>query len=190
MPAAHTHNINVMVFENKIKPDELTLKAVLEKLKARMVVDGGPTAMTKHVHCEETFSATPKLETCRLTVVLRVLLKLECLFFDVSNAFGWAAREKPMALHYPRGMDQFDRKTGERLYMALWLNTYGTPDGEKIWQGQCNKFIKEHFNKGPWTVQKCFMDQRRINACSTSTTRLMKRLTRRSGQKRSSAAVA
>ena len=57
MPAAHTH----MVFENKIKPDEVTLRAVLEKLKARMVVDGGPTVMTKHVHYEETFSATPKL---------------------------------------------------------------------------------------------------------------------------------
>ena len=99
-----------MVFENKVKPDELTLRAVLEKLKARMVVDGGPTVMTKHVHYEETFSATPKLETCRLTVVLRVLLKLESLCFDVSNAFRWAARvtrEKPMALcaivYYWRG---------------------------------------------------------------------------------------
>ena len=157
MPAARTH----MVFENKIKPDELTLRAVLEKLKTRMIMDGGPTVMTKHVHYEETFSATPKLETCRLTVVLHVLLKLESLCFDVSNAFGWAVRERPMALHYsyPRGMDQFDRKTGERLYMALWLNTYGTPDGGNIWQGERNKSIKKHFNKGPWTFQKCFMDQ-------------------------------
>ena len=155
MPAAHTH----MVFDNKIKPDPETLRAVLEKLKARMVVDGGPTVMTKHVHYEETFSATPKLETCRLTVVLRVLLKLESLCFDVSNAFGWAKRDKPMALHYPRGMDQYDRETGERLYMALWLNTYGTPDGGNIWQAERNNFVLEHFNKGRWTVKRCFMDQ-------------------------------
>ena len=155
MPAAHTH----MVFDNKIKPDPETLRAVLEKLKARMVVDGGPTVMTKHVHYEDTFSATPKLETCRLTVVLRVLLKLESLCFDVSNAFGWAKRDKPMALHYPRGMDQYDRETGERLYMALWLNTYGTPDGGNIWQAERNNFVLEHFNKGRWTVKRCFMDQ-------------------------------
>ena len=115
MPAAHTH----MVFDNK--PDAATLRAVLEKVKARMVVDGGPTVMTKHVHYEETFSAAPKLETCRLTVVLRVLLKLESLCFDVSNAFGWAKRDKPMALYYPRGMDQYNRETGERVKLRVWL---------------------------------------------------------------------
>ena len=64
---------------------------MLEKLKALMVVDDGPTVMTKHVHYEETFSAMPKLGTCRLTVILCVLLKLESLCFDVLNAFGWAA---------------------------------------------------------------------------------------------------
>ena len=64
-----------------------------------------------------------------------------------------------MALHYPRGMDQYNRATGEQLYMALWLNTYGTPDGGNIWQGERNKFTKDHFNTGRWTVKKCFMDQ-------------------------------
>ena len=50
---------------------------------------------------------------------------------------------------------------GERLYMApaLWLNTYGTPDGGNIWQAERNAFVMEHFNKGCWTVKRCFMDQ-------------------------------
>ena len=138
MPAAHTHR----VLYNKINPDPETLRAVLERLKARMVVQGRPTVMTKHVHYEETFSATPKLEMCRLAGVLRVLLKLESLCFDVSNAFGWAKRGKPMALHYPRGMDQYDRESGERLYMALWLNAYGTPDFASIWQAERTKCIR------------------------------------------------
>ena len=70
-----------------------------------------------------------------------------------------AKRDKPMALHYPRGMDQFDPVTGERLYMALWLNTYGTPDGGNIWQGERNTFILKRFNVHPWTYKACLMDQ-------------------------------
>ena len=155
MAPAHTH----MVFDNKIKPDAVTNQATLDKLKSRMVVDGSQGVMKKGVHYEDTFSATPKLETCRLTVVLKVLLKLCDLCFDVSNAFGWAKRDKPMALHYPRGMDQYDPVTGERLYMALWLNTYGTPDGGNIWQGERDTFILKRFNIHPWTCKACLMDQ-------------------------------
>ena len=114
-----------------------------------MVVDGSQGVMKKGVHYEDTFSATPKLETCRLTVVLKVLLTLFDLCFDVSNAFGWTKRDKPMALHYPRGVDQFDPVTSERLYTALWLNTYGTPDGGNIWQGERNTFILKRFNVYP-----------------------------------------
>ena len=43
MPAAHTR----MVFDNKIKPGAVTLKATVEKLKSRMVVDGGPSTVLR-----------------------------------------------------------------------------------------------------------------------------------------------
>ena len=43
--------------------------------------------------------------------------------------------------------------------MALWLNTYGTPDGGNIWQGERNTFILKRFNVYPWMCKACLMDQ-------------------------------
>ena len=118
MAPAHTH----MVFDNKIKPDAITNQATLDKLQSMMAVDGSQGVMKECVHYEETFSATPKLETCRLTVVLKVLLKLFDLCFDVSNAFGWAKRDKPMALHYPRG------------YLGVWINSIRSRVKDYTWR--------------------------------------------------------
>ena len=71
MALAHT----CMVFDNNIKPDAITNQATLDKLKSRMAVDGSHGVVKKGVHHDDTFSATPKLETCRLMVVLKVLLQ-------------------------------------------------------------------------------------------------------------------
>ena len=93
----------------------------MDKRKARMVVDGNPMSMQKGVHYDESFSATPKIETCRLMVVLRVLRRLASRCFDVSNAYAWAGRGKMIALRYPRGMEQY--RDGEEVYMCLEKNT-------------------------------------------------------------------
>ena len=154
MPAAHTH----VVFDNKIKPDAVTLKATLEKLKSRMVVDGGPRddqtrALRRDFQCDAKVGnvqadSNPTGTTQAGKPMLRCL---ECFWMGCAGEADGAT--------LPAWYDQFDRVTGQRLYMALWLNTFGTPDGGNIWQGERNKFIKKHFNKGPWTVKKCFMDQ-------------------------------
>ena len=77
-------------------------------------------SMQKGVHYDESFSATPKIETCRLMVVLRVLLRLASRCFDVSHAYAWAGRSKMIALRYPRVMDQY--RDGEEVYMSrFWV---------------------------------------------------------------------
>jgi hypothetical protein len=152
-PPVHTQ----AVFDNKVKPDAAGV-AELDKRKSRLVVDGNPTAMQKGVHYDESFSATPKLETCRLLVCIRVLLQLEGLCFDVSNAYAWAKISKPLALRYPRGMQQFG-PDGEERFMALWKNTYGLPDGGYNWAEERNSFMMSEFNKTGWSIHQSLMDQ-------------------------------
>ena len=111
-----------LVYHNKISSDARGLPQ-LDKRKARMVVDGNPMSMQKGVHYDESFSATPKIETCRLMVVLRVLLRLASRCFDVSNTHAWAGRGKMIALRYHRGMEQY--RDGEEVYMCLQNKTTG-----------------------------------------------------------------
>ena len=60
-----------LVYDNKISPDARRFPQ-LDTRKARMVFDGNPMSMQKGVLYDESFSATPKIETCRLMVVLVV----------------------------------------------------------------------------------------------------------------------
>ena len=150
------HNNTHLVYDNKISPDARGLPQ-LDKRKARMVVDGNPMSMQKGVHYAESFSATPKIETCRLMVVLRVLLRLAPRWFDASNAYAWAGRSKMIALRYPRGTEQY--RDGKEVYMRLQKNTYGTPDGGFLWAEERTTMLFKHFSKQPWTITRCLRDQ-------------------------------
>ena len=99
-----------MVFDNKLARDDLSKLVFLDKEKARMVIDGRKQFFVKGLHYQEGYSPTPKHETVRLICALRILLGLMGRSFDVSNAYCQATRAVPIALEYPRGMEQFNEK--------------------------------------------------------------------------------
>ena len=60
------------------------------KKKPRIAVKGHPGNMTKGVHFNETFAATPKENSSGMLCGLAVLLNLTRLCFDITKAYCWA----------------------------------------------------------------------------------------------------
>ena len=148
-----------MVFENKLKRDEASQTVELDKAKARMVIDGRKKFFVKGIHYEDGYSPTPKHETCRMVCAIRILLGLKGKSFDVSNAYCQATRATPIALEYPRGMEQYNDK-GEKLFQILWRNHYGTPDGSPNWDVEKDEKYEARFSRPEegWSMHKCVLD--------------------------------
>ena len=59
------------------------------KKKTKIAVKGHPGNMTKGIHFNETFAATPKENSSRVLCGLVVLLNLTRLCFDITKAYCW-----------------------------------------------------------------------------------------------------
>ena len=101
----------------------------LSKRKARIPVQGHPGNMTKGVHYNETFSATPKENSSRIMCALVVLLNLKRLSFDITKAYCWADLPpgELIALKYPSAFQEYDPITQEPLFIVMRKNLYGHP---------------------------------------------------------------
>ena len=68
-----------------------------------------------------------------------------------------------IALHYPRGMLQYN-DAGEELYMCLHKNTYGKPDGANLWHKERDSFWLQHFDESRgglsgWSCKRLVKEQ-------------------------------
>ena len=91
----------------------------IEKHKTRMAIKGHKGNMQKGKHFDKTFAATPRENTARLLCALVVLLNLFRGAFDIVKAYCWADRpaHQLLALKFPDGFQEYDKITGEELYI-------------------------------------------------------------------------
>lgn len=154
-----------------MKDGRVTTDVTFDKKKARMVAVGNKQNMTQGVHYHETFAATPSTEESNLLSILVVILQLYRRAFDIKNAFCWAKQPIKLALDYPFGMPQYN-KLGEKLYMALLKNTYGKPDGSRLFEEERNGVWMKELNKDgftcviPWKARSMFYITLDIAKCT------------------------
>ena len=150
----------LMVFENKFSDGKISAEEAAAK--ARMCVEGTKRNMTKGVHFDSVYAATPGHDSIMLFNAVVVYLRLQRRCFDVGNAYAWASQETKLALMYPRGMDQRNA-LGQRLYMCLHRNTYGKPDGANLWYKERDGFWLSYFNDAEvnpgWQCRQLVMEQ-------------------------------
>jgi site-specific DNA-cytosine methylase len=142
-------------FDNKYDQE-----GVLAKRKTRIAVKGHPGNMTKGIHYEETFSATPRESTAKILCALAVLFNLQRKCFDITKAYCWAdlPPDKLIAVEYPPGFVETHPATGEKLYIVMRKNLYGHPAAGRIFGKARDKAVMEHFNKNGWSCKRTRMD--------------------------------
>ena len=86
------------------------------------------------------------------------MLELYRRAFDIKNAFCWADQPIKLALDYPYGMPQYN-SAGEKTYMALLKNTYGKPDGSKLFEDERNGVWLHELNKYGFTIVLPFKER-------------------------------
>ena len=130
------------------------------KKKTRIAVKGHPGNMTKGIHFNETYAATPKENSSRVLCALVVLMNLTRLCFDITKAYCWANLPpgELIALRYPDGYQQYDPDTNEELYIIMRKNLYGHPSAGRTFAQQRDAAIMEKFNNNGWSCRKCKMD--------------------------------
>jgi hypothetical protein len=85
--------------------------------------------MTKGVHYNETFSATPKEGSTRIMSALVVLLNLKRLSFDITKAYCWADLPpgELIALKYPSAFEEYDPITTDNCLTRIVSNYKNCP---------------------------------------------------------------
>ena len=133
---------------------------VLEKLKTRICIAGHKGNVTKGIHYNDVFSASPVQFTERLLQAMRVNLHLENLTWDVKQAYTWAPLPpgERIAVVYPDGFKKRDERTGEELFLVLEKNLYGMPNAARGWSKHRDAFIMKAFNEGKWHCEQSVMD--------------------------------
>ena len=139
----------------------VTTDVSFDKRKARVVAVGSKRNMQQGIHFFDTFAATPRTETANVMSALIVMMKLYRKAFDIKNAFNWAKQKIKLALDYPYDMPQYAVVNGrrERLYMALHKNTYGKPDGSRLFEEERNGVWLEKLNEDGFTCVLPFCDK-------------------------------
>ena len=130
------------------------------KKKTRIAIQGHPGNMQKGVHYHETFSATPREGTARILCALVCKLNLTRAAFDITKAYCWADLPpgELIALYYPEGFKEFDKVTGEELFMVLRKNLYGHPAAGRTFGKQRDTALLDKFNCLGWSCKRTRMD--------------------------------
>jgi hypothetical protein len=149
----------LVLYEAKYDPEGNFTKA-----KCRICVRGHRYACRPGIHFHQTFAAAPKDASVRLLQAL-MCGKVDMFrnAFDISQAFPQTKLkpEEMIILEYPRGMDElFDN--GEKKYILLVMNLYGSPAANRYFCLARDKWIMEHFNNKKimpgWTVKQMRYD--------------------------------
>jgi len=88
------------------------------------------------------------------------LLNLTRAAFDITKAYCWADLPpgELIALKYPEGWKEFDKTTGEELFIVLRKNLYGHPAAGRTFGKQRDKALLEKFNEKGWNCSRTRMD--------------------------------
>ena len=125
----------------------------LKKFKCRICAQGHSGNVTKGVHFFNTFAAAPNCATTRLMHAISTTLKLIVINYDIKTAYLWGDMEEdekvPVSL--PKGMQEYDEKTGEPLYYLLEKPVYGMPFSSRRWSRTRDAWILEEFNCNGFT---------------------------------------
>ena len=116
--------------------------------------------MTKGIHFNEMYAATPKENSSRVLCALVVLMNLIRLCFDITKAYCWANLPpgELIALRYPDGYQQYDPDTNEESHIIMRKNLYGHPFAGRTFAQQRDAAIMEKFNDNGWSCKKTRMD--------------------------------
>ena len=116
--------------------------------------------MTKGLHYNETFSATPKESSSRIMCALVVLLNLKRLGLDITKAFFWADLPpgELIALKCPSVFQEYDPITQEPLFTVMRRNLYGHPSAGRTFGKARDAAILKKFNEGEVLCERCRMD--------------------------------
>ena len=135
----------------------------IAKRKVRMTIAGHPGAVTKGIHYQETYSATPVQHTNRLLQAIMVLNRWKRLTLDVRQAFLNADLEegRKFAVRYPSGLRRYDNQ-GREMHMILLKNCYGLPQASRSWSQHRDEELLKVFNVSEsgvkWKIHKCLKD--------------------------------
>ena len=135
----------------------------IAKRKVRMTIAGHPGAVTKGIHYQETYSATPVQHTNRLLQAIMVLNRWKRLTLDVRQAFLNADLEegRKFAVRYPSGLRRYDNQ-GREMHMILLKNCYGLPQASRSWSRHRDEELLKIFSSNKsnlkWTISKCLKD--------------------------------
>ena len=138
---------------------------VFQKCKTRICIAGHKGNMTKGIHYDEVFAASPVQHTERILQAMSVNLHLHNLTWDISQAYTWAPLQpgERIAIVYPEGFKRYHEVTGEELFLLLERNLYGAPSAGRGWSIHRNDFIMKRFNQTDsngvrWSCHKSVMD--------------------------------
>ena len=167
---SHLDDLRKMGYTHKPVPQLVLYEAKYDpegnftKAKCRICVRGHRYACRPGIHFHQTFAAAPKDASVRLLQAL-MCGKVDMFrnAFDISQAFPQTKLkpEEMIILEYPRGMDElFDN--GEKKYILLVMNLYGSPAANRYFCLARDKWIMEHFNNKKimpgWTVKQMRYD--------------------------------
>ena len=137
-----------------------TKNNIFERCKVRCCLAGHKGNMTKGIHYDQTFAASPNQHSMRLLQALLVKHKWFRKSWDIKQAYLHAGLDpsKYVSVKYPAGFEQyqrnkqgevvFDDRTGKPipLYAIVVRNIYGHPAASRGWNKHRDKFILKHFN--------------------------------------------
>ena len=149
----------LILYEAKYDPEGNFTKA-----KCRICIRGHRYACRPGIHFHQTFAAAPKDATVRLIQALMCgKVDMYRNAFDISQAFPQTPLkpEEMIILEYPRGMEEnFDN--GEKKFILLVMNLYGSPAANRYFCLARDKWIMEHFNNTRlmpgWSVKQMRYD--------------------------------
>lgn len=155
--ALERHGITTRAVPTRMISDAKYRDGIFEKAKGRCVIQG--FRMSPGIHYDpNTFTPSPNQFTSKALCSIAAGNNFEIASWDISLAYTWGERDKPIALRYPQGFKRYD-KEGKELYMIAWRQLYGDPGASRGWTKTRDKEILRMYNDGKeWTARKCRSD--------------------------------
>lgn len=142
-----------MLFESKM------LDGAFNKFKCRLVAQGHPGAVRKHIDYDSVFAPAPHLESARMFRAFEVLLCWNAVDFDINQAYliGKADSDQQYPVRLPAGpiREQHRQADGTETYALITGNLYGLPTACRTYTKERHRLILERLpQRTGWTASK------------------------------------
>ena len=142
-----------MLFESKM------LDGAFNKFKCRLVAQGHPGAVRKHIDYDSVFAPAPHLESARMFRAFEVLLGWNAVDFDINQAYliGKADPDQQYPVRLPAGpiREQHKQADGTETYALIKGNLYGLPTAARTYTKERHRLILSELPKRTgWTASK------------------------------------